>query len=50
MRSRGKLRTSLQLQPQRVEQFLNAVADMHGLALGGDHPSLRAELPHPLWA
>jgi len=48
-RSRGKLRTSLRLQPQRVEQFLNAVADMHGLALDGDHPSLQAELPQELF-
>src|SRR5690606_32813252 len=44
-RSSGKLRTSLRLQPQRVEQFLNAVADMHGLAVGGDQTSLQAELP-----
>ena len=44
-RTRGKISTGERIEAQRIEQFLNAVADLHGLALGGDHPSLQAELP-----
>jgi len=44
-RSQGKVSAGETIDAQRIEQFLNAVADLHGLALGGDHPSLQAELP-----
>ena len=44
-RSRGKVDTGHELSATRTEQFLNAVADLHGLVLGRDHPALQAELP-----
>lgn len=44
-RRRGKVDTGERIAPERVEQFLNAVADLHGLTLGGDNPSIQAELP-----
>jgi len=44
-RSRGKVESDLQLPPQRVEMFLNAIASHHDFRLDGDHPRLQAELP-----
>lgn len=44
-RSGGKACTGTHLAPQRTEQFLNTVADLHGLLLGGENPQLQAELP-----
>lgn len=44
-RSQGKTNTGVRIDSQRIEQFLNAVADLHGLTLDGDNPSLQAELP-----
>ena len=43
--SRGKVDTGHELSEASAEQFLNAVADLHGLVLGQDHPALQAELP-----
>ena len=43
--SRGKVDTGHELSEASTEQFLNAVADLHGLVLGRDHPALQAELP-----
>jgi type IV secretion system protein VirB11 len=44
-RSRGKVDTGWPLPAGRVEQFLNAVADLHGLTLDAERPSIQAELP-----
>src|SRR5690606_33389867 len=44
-RSRGKVDTGSRIGAARVEQFLNAVADLHGITLCGEHPSIQAELP-----
>ena len=44
-RSGGKTCTTRRLQPQRVEQFLNTVADLHGILLSSESPQLQAELP-----
>ena len=44
-RNRGKVDTGERIAGERVEQFLNAVADLHGLTLDGDTPSIQAELP-----
>ena len=43
--SQGKVDTGHELSEASAEQFLNAVADLHGLVLGRDHPALQAELP-----
>ncbi len=44
-RSHGKVDTGWPLPAGRVEQFLNAVADLHGLTLDAERPSIQAELP-----
>ncbi len=44
-RSRGKVDTEWSLPAGRVEQFLNAVADLHGLTLDAERPAIQAELP-----
>ena len=44
-RDEGKVDTGARINPERVEQFLNAVADLHGLLLSGDNPQIQAELP-----
>ncbi len=44
-RSLGKVDTGEALAAERVEQFLNAVADLHGLTLDGERPAIQAELP-----
>lgn len=44
-RNRGKVDTGEQIGAQRIEQFLNAVADLHGVTLDGESPSIQAELP-----
>lgn len=44
-RSRGKASGGSTIDLNRVEQFLNAVADLHGVVLSATHPQLQAELP-----
>ena len=44
-RSRGKVDTECRVPAGRVEQFLNAVADLHGLTLDAERPAIQAELP-----
>ena len=44
-RTCGKLRQDVRLAPERAEQFLNAVADLHGLTISAERPVLQAELP-----
>jgi type IV secretion system protein VirB11 len=44
-RSRGKVDTECPIPAGRVEQFLNAVADLHGLTLDAERPAIQAELP-----
>lgn len=44
-RTGGKTCTGIRIGSERVEQFLNAIADLHGLTLDGDNPSVQAELP-----
>jgi type IV secretion system protein VirB11 len=44
-RDRGKVSAEAHIASRRVEQFLNAVADLHGLVLGGNNPQVQAELP-----
>ena len=44
----GRRRTSIELPPDRAEMFLNAVASLHGVALGPGQPVLSADLPDGL--
>lgn len=44
-RRRGKVDTGERIGAQRIEQFLNAVADLHGVTLDGENPAIQAELP-----
>ena len=48
-RTCGKVRAGVVLAPARAEQFLNAVADLHGLTLSAERPALQAELPRELF-
>lgn len=48
-RAHGKIRLEASLAPNRIEQFLNAVADLHGLTIGAERPALQAELPLELF-
>ena len=47
---RGPVDTGRRLSGERAEQFLNAVADLHGLTLSRETPSLQAELPDILFS
>ena len=48
-RTCGKVRAGVVLAPARAEQFLNAVADLHGLTVSAERPALQAELPRELF-